>query len=155
MGEFERDYLQPWQIAQREAAESVCGDPDCELSGYRAHAGPCIPCGCPKNHAVDECPLVALAAQRDRAKREAANALQWRTGTASAIAKALGAMSEDDGLRTIKIVVGWFHQNPDQLRLWYRRDGHFVVRRTNSPAEIARGGRLLIFWALRRCAEKR
>lgn len=150
----EYDYRQPWQIAQRKAAKSVCGDPDCELSGYRAHAVPCVPCGCPKNHAVDECPLVALAAQLDRAKREAANALQWRKSTASAIAKELGAMSEDDGLRNIKIIVGWFHQ-ADRARVRMREDGSYAYRRTNSPAEIARGGRLLIFWALSRCVEKR
>jgi hypothetical protein len=58
-------YCQPWQIAQRDRGArftvdgvvGLCVDPDCDLSGDYAHAGPCEPCGCPARHAVSECPV--------------------------------------------------------------------------------------------------
>ena len=36
---------------------SVCVDEDCELSGGFAHIGPCEPCGCGHEHAIEECPV--------------------------------------------------------------------------------------------------
>lgn len=50
-------YCAPWMVALRNApGASVCCDPDCSLSGDRAHVGPCEPCGCAMNHAIEECP---------------------------------------------------------------------------------------------------
>ena len=42
-------------VAAREAAESLCCDPECRLSGGFAHVGDCTPCGCGKRHAAEEC----------------------------------------------------------------------------------------------------
>jgi hypothetical protein len=35
---------------------SVCTDEECSLSGGYAHIGPCEPCKCGMEHAIDECP---------------------------------------------------------------------------------------------------
>lgn len=43
-------------------------------------------------------------------------------------------------------------EGPDYMRMKWMKDGRILPRRTNTPAEVARGGRLLIFWALRRMA---
>lgn len=51
-------YATPTMVAQREAALSVCIDPECTLSGGYAHAGPCEPCACGAEHASEECPVV-------------------------------------------------------------------------------------------------
>lgn len=68
-------YCQPWQVALRKApGGSVCCDPDCDpdcdLSGDYAHTGPCEPCSCGKEHAIEECPAtVVLAACRESVGR--------------------------------------------------------------------------------------
>lgn len=50
-------FATPAQVALRTAeGASVCCDPDCDLSGGYAHAGPCEPCSCGKEHAIVECP---------------------------------------------------------------------------------------------------
>jgi hypothetical protein len=51
-------YEQPWQDAQRNllGRANLCVDYHCKLSGGFWHAGPCVPCGCKHNHAIDECP---------------------------------------------------------------------------------------------------
>jgi hypothetical protein len=50
-------FVEPWVVALRKApGASVCVDEECELSGYHAHVGPCEPCGCSLEHAVEECP---------------------------------------------------------------------------------------------------
>ncbi len=41
---------------RHERGASLCADPECNLSGGHAHVGPCEPCRCPMEHAVDECP---------------------------------------------------------------------------------------------------
>ena len=51
------DYCQPFMVHMRQQKGcAVCIDPDCNLSGGYAHAGPCEPCGCPDEHAIAECP---------------------------------------------------------------------------------------------------
>jgi hypothetical protein len=65
MSTFSKLYCQDWQLTQRYSggiglvggALELCSDPNCDLSGGYAHAGPCEPCGCPARHAVQECPL--------------------------------------------------------------------------------------------------
>lgn len=143
-----RDYCQPWQVELRISAESsnggVCIDESCELSGYQAHAGPCEPCGCPKNHAIMECPLLHGEAllYADRRRRKA---------TATDLAERLVGLDDEKTQDVARLIVGWFcRQGPDYLRMKLMKDGRFLPRRTNTPAEVARGGRLLIFWALRR-----
>lgn len=51
----ESDYNLDWQVSARQYG-SVCLDLECNLSGGMAHIGPCDPCGCPKRHAIAECP---------------------------------------------------------------------------------------------------
>lgn len=48
----------PSVVAFREMSGNLCVDEDCDLSGGYAHAGGCEPCGCPDNHAIEECPLL-------------------------------------------------------------------------------------------------
>lgn len=43
-------------VRLRHLANNVCNDVDCDLSFGQAHAGPCIPCKCGKDHAEWECP---------------------------------------------------------------------------------------------------
>jgi hypothetical protein len=50
------DYCQPFMVHMRNKAGSVCIDPECNLSGRYAHAGPCEDCGCGDEHAIWECP---------------------------------------------------------------------------------------------------
>lgn len=146
--QHDRDYCQPWQVELRIAAEygkgGVCIDESCELSGYQAHAGPCEPCGCPKNHAIMECPLLhgeaLLCADRQR-----------RKATATDLAERLVGLDDEKTQEVARLIVGWFcRQGPDYMRMKLMEDGRILPRRTNTPAEVARGGRLLIFWALRR-----
>lgn len=50
-------YMDPRLVALRhKRGVLVCIDEECELSGGAAHAGPCEPCACPLEHAVEECP---------------------------------------------------------------------------------------------------
>ena len=49
-------YCLPAMVKLRDEASSVCNDPDCDLSGGYAHAGPCERCACPMEHAIAECP---------------------------------------------------------------------------------------------------
>ena len=61
-----RKYCLPFQVAARNAPyASLCADPDCELSGYMAHVGPCEPCRCGDLHAVEECPGKPLPVDLD------------------------------------------------------------------------------------------
>lgn len=51
------EYDSPWVVALREEPGAVlCCDPDCDLSGGRAHVGLCESCTCGRFHAVEECP---------------------------------------------------------------------------------------------------
>lgn len=47
-------------LALRDAASRIgdplCRDVACKLSGGWAHVGPCEPCSCGLNHAIEECP---------------------------------------------------------------------------------------------------
>ena len=50
-------YDVPWMVTLRTApGAALCCDEECELSGFRAHVGPCEPCECPLRHAIEECP---------------------------------------------------------------------------------------------------
>lgn len=54
---FHDQYATPAMVALRTApGASLCTDPYCDLSGGYAHVGPCEPCGCGAEHAIDECP---------------------------------------------------------------------------------------------------
>jgi hypothetical protein len=54
---YQDPYSTPEMEALREApGASVCVDEDCTLSGGYAHVGPCESCGCPLEHAIEECP---------------------------------------------------------------------------------------------------
>ena len=53
------EYDAPWVVALRRAPGAcLCIDGECGLSGGRAHVGPCERCPCPKEHAIEECPVV-------------------------------------------------------------------------------------------------
>lgn len=55
------DYATPEMVTRRNSMqESVCVDPECDLSGGYAHVGPCEPCDCGKRHAIGECPVRVL-----------------------------------------------------------------------------------------------
>ena len=52
-----RAYCTPEMVRMRHApGVGVCIDEECALSGGYAHVGPCEPCSCGLEHAVDECP---------------------------------------------------------------------------------------------------
>lgn len=70
-----------------------------------------------------------------------------RAEIAARLAQALGRVDEPKARAIAALIVGWFCQ-ADRARFRMREDGSFAHRRVNTPAEIARGGRLLIFWAL-------
>jgi hypothetical protein len=53
----EAHYATPAQVAQRLLlVPQLCWRLDCTLSGGHYHVGPCEPCKCGLEHAVDECP---------------------------------------------------------------------------------------------------
>ena len=46
------------KYATPEMVAAVCIDEECELSGGYAHVGPCEPCNCGDEHAIEECPVI-------------------------------------------------------------------------------------------------
>lgn len=62
MNEHRDTFCRPEHVAMRNApGAAVCVDEECDLSGGYAHVGPCEPCACGKQHAIDECPATWFA----------------------------------------------------------------------------------------------
>jgi hypothetical protein len=69
-------------LRRRAPGVALCVDPECDLSGRYAHLGECAPCGCPLEHAIEEC------SERDDSYERTYRLLQGVRGTRAHFVKA-------------------------------------------------------------------